>query len=49
MSDKADRVNMAASDSTRRDQPWLIRTYAGHSTAKKSNELYRTNLARGQT
>ncbi len=32
-----------------RDKPWLIRTYAGHSTAKKSNELYRTNLARGQT
>ena len=31
-----------------RDQPWLIRTYAGHSTAKKSNELYRTNLARGR-
>ena len=35
--------------SSNRDQPWLIRTYAGHSTAKKSNELYRTNLARGQT
>ena len=32
-----------------RDKPWLIRTYAGHSTAAKSNELYRTNLARGQT
>ena len=32
-----------------RDRPWLIRTYAGHSTAAKSNELYRTNLARGQT
>ena len=32
-----------------RDQPWLIRTYAGHSTAKASNELYRTNLAKGQT
>jgi (2R)-ethylmalonyl-CoA mutase len=32
-----------------RDQPWLIRTYAGHSTATASNELYRTNLARGQT
>ena len=31
------------------DRPWLIRTYAGHSTAAKSNELYRTNLARGQT
>ncbi|HVI34987.1 MAG TPA: methylmalonyl-CoA mutase family protein, partial [Gaiellales bacterium] len=32
-----------------RDQPWLFRTYAGHSSAKASNELYRTNLARGQT
>jgi ethylmalonyl-CoA mutase len=32
-----------------RDRPWMMRTYAGHSTAKKSNELYRSNLARGQT
>ncbi|MDP2333588.1 MAG: protein meaA [Reyranella sp.] len=32
-----------------KDRPWLIRTYAGHSTAEKSTELYRTNLARGQT
>ncbi len=32
-----------------RDQPWLFRTYAGHSTAAKSNELYRRNLAKGQT
>jgi (2R)-ethylmalonyl-CoA mutase len=31
------------------DQPWIFRTYAGHSTARASNELYRTNLARGQT
>ena len=30
-------------------RPWLFRTYAGHSTAKASNELYRTNLAKGQT
>ncbi len=30
------------------DAPWLIRTYAGHSTAKASNELYRRNLAKGQ-
>src|SRR6478752_1586131 len=36
-------------DRPRKDRPWLIRTYAGHSTAAKSNELYRTNLARGQT
>jgi len=32
-----------------KEQPWLIRTYAGHSTAKASNELYRRNLAKGQT
>jgi ethylmalonyl-CoA mutase len=31
------------------DRPWLMRTYAGHSTAAKSNELYRRNLAKGQT
>jgi len=31
------------------DRPWLIRTYAGHSTAAASNALYRSNLARGQT
>lgn len=32
-----------------KDRPWLFRTYAGHSTAKASNELYRNNLAKGQT
>ncbi len=32
-----------------RDRPWMMRTYAGHSTAKRSNELYRGNLAKGQT
>ncbi|MEM8952305.1 MAG: protein meaA [Pseudomonadota bacterium] len=32
-----------------RDRPWLFRTYAGHSSAAASNQLYRTNLARGQT
>ncbi|PVM90978.1 protein meaA [Caulobacter endophyticus] len=31
------------------DPPWIFRTYAGHSTAQKSNALYRSNLARGQT
>ncbi len=31
------------------DRPWMIRTYSGHSTAKASNELYRSNLAKGQT
>jgi (2R)-ethylmalonyl-CoA mutase len=32
-----------------RDRPWMMRTYAGHSTAKASNELYRRNLQKGQT
>jgi len=32
-----------------KDRPWLIRTYAGHSTAEASNALYRSNLAKGQT
>ena len=32
-----------------RDKPWVMRTYSGHSTAKASNELYRSNLAKGQT
>ncbi len=31
------------------DRPWMMRTYAGHSTAKASNELYRRNLEKGQT
>ncbi|MFC7726802.1 methylmalonyl-CoA mutase family protein [Nocardioides sp. GCM10028917] len=33
----------------RKDRPWVMRTYAGHSTAEASNALYRTNLAKGQT
>ena len=33
----------------KRDKPWIIRTYAGHSTATESNALYRKNLAKGQT
>ena len=32
-----------------RDKPWVIRTYAGHSTAEASNKLYRENLKKGQT
>ncbi|MBB3040721.1 protein meaA [Nocardioides soli] len=32
-----------------KDRPWVMRTYAGHSTAAASNALYRTNLAKGQT
>src|SRR3954471_22149249 len=33
----------------RPDRPWMMRTYAGHSTAQASNALYRSNLAKGQT
>ncbi|MHB8243059.1 MAG: methylmalonyl-CoA mutase family protein [Solirubrobacteraceae bacterium] len=43
---------MSGEDSARlpeRDRPWMMRTYAGHSTAKASNELYRRNLQKGQT
>ena len=32
-----------------RDKPWLMRTYAGHSSARESNALFRANLAKGQT
>ncbi|WP_369232120.1 protein meaA [Streptomyces sp. R21] len=38
-----------AQEPKERDRPWLMRTYAGHSTAEASNELYRRNLAKGQT
>ncbi len=36
-------------DQPHRDKPWIFRTYAGHSTATASNELYRKNLGKGQT
>jgi len=36
-------------NAARRDKPWIFRTYAGHSTARESNRLYRQNLAKGQT
>ncbi len=39
----------AAPSRPERDRPWVMRTYAGHSSAARSNELYRTNLAKGQT
>ena len=38
-----------AANPPNRDKPWLMRTYSGHSSAKASNTLYRTNLAKGQT
>jgi (2R)-ethylmalonyl-CoA mutase len=37
------------SHETKRDKPWIFRTYAGHSTAAESNALYRKNLSKGQT
>ncbi len=47
---KAGTVDGArAADASGRDRPWIIRTYAGHSTAADSNKLYRSNLAKGQT
>ena len=36
-------------DPRQRDKPWIFRTYAGHSTARESNALYRKNLTKGQT
>ena len=44
----SERVKEKASKA-QRDKPWLFRTYAGHSTAAKSNELYKKNLGKGQT
>ncbi|MGH1458827.1 MAG: methylmalonyl-CoA mutase family protein [Paracoccaceae bacterium] len=40
---------MTDAPEVKKDRPWLIRTYSGHSTAKASNALYRGNLAKGQT
>jgi (2R)-ethylmalonyl-CoA mutase len=44
-----DAPKVASPSLTDRDRPWIFRTYAGHSTADKSNALYRSNLAKGQT
>jgi (2R)-ethylmalonyl-CoA mutase len=40
---------MTERDQPQRDKPWVMRTYAGHSTPKESNALYRRNLSKGQT
>ena len=40
---------MTSEEAPERDKPWIFRTYAGHSTARDSNALFRTNLAKGQT
>ena len=45
MSDRSERAHRLAEP----DRPWVMRTYAGHSDARRSNELYRRNLAKGQT
>ena len=42
-------LTMPSDEARQRDKPWLFRTYAGHSTARDSNSLFRTNLAKGQT
>jgi ethylmalonyl-CoA mutase len=41
--------DLAHPERPQKDRPWVMRTYAGHSTAEASNALYRTNLAKGQT
>src|SRR5207244_6678377 len=40
---------MTEKDRPQKDKPWVMRTYAGHSSAQASNALYRRNLAKGQT
>ena len=40
---------MTVSVNHQKEQPWLMRTYSGYATAKESNLLYRSNLAKGQT
>ena len=47
--DKGTATGTATGGSPTRDRPWMMRTYSGHSSAAASNELYRTNLSKGQT
>ena len=49
MSDKNSGTTPNPAAKAERDKPWMFRTYAGHSTAAKSNALYKMNLAKGQT
>jgi (2R)-ethylmalonyl-CoA mutase len=49
MVDQAGQGTDSADTRPERDRPWIIRTYAGHSSAAESNALYRRNLAKGQT
>ena len=46
---QAEAGTASASAKSEPAAPWLIRTYAGHSSAERSNALFRANLARGQT
>ncbi|HEY1522965.1 MAG TPA: methylmalonyl-CoA mutase family protein [Solirubrobacteraceae bacterium] len=51
MAESSTRTSSTASSARlpEQDRPWLMRTYAGHSDARRSNELYRRNLEKGQT
>ena len=49
MSDTKSGTTPKPAAKAERDKPWMFRTYAGHSTAAKSNALYKMNLAKGQT
>ncbi|HUF98890.1 MAG TPA: protein meaA [Ilumatobacter sp.] len=49
MSSDSDNSRGVVGTPAERDRPWMMRTYSGHSTAAASNELYRTNLSKGQT
>lgn len=47
--DRSARPQEASGEPPRRDRPWIMRTYSGHTSAEASNRLYRTNLEKGQT
>ncbi|MVF12488.1 protein meaA [Ketobacter sp. MCCC 1A13808] len=49
MSDKAAHIIHDQDGKPSKDRPWIFRTYAGHTNVRASNELYRSNLAKGQT
>ena len=49
MSDKKPHIIYDQEGQAGKDRPWIFRTYAGHTNVRASNELYRSNLAKGQT
>ena len=49
MSDKKEHIIYDQDGKPGNDRPWIFRTYAGHTNVRASNELYRSNLAKGQT